>query len=168
MGRFIQYHCPKCGYEFEASFDVGMGFPQEYQETVAKMKAGDYGPQAQEFFARHPEGAVNCERQLYQCTACGRYFDDMSLALYVPKGDGCQPEHDRRGIDQPYSDAGYVDAGQRRCRFKLAHPYRHSCPYCGGRAKVAARTVEQLKKREPLECPVCHARMKSTGEGDWD
>ena len=61
MGESVSYKCPKCGYSFIGPLGSGFLYPDVYFETVEKMKSGEFGEKAKQFFIDIPDGAVDCE-----------------------------------------------------------------------------------------------------------
>ena len=70
---------------FSAMTGIGRLFPKIYEETVKKMRSGKYGDECKKFFKEHPDGAVNCEKELLICEECGVPKTEMNLSLYLPK-----------------------------------------------------------------------------------
>ena len=151
MGSGKVFICSSCGERFSAMTGIGRLFPKIYEETVKKMRSGKYGDECKKFFKEHPDGAVNCEKELLICEECGVPKTEMNLSLYLPKkGAKNIPE-------MPF--------GNDFRKFTLYAEYPHKCDQCGGICNVV-----KSSKIKRMTCPVCKGVMQEDPAGLilWD
>lgn len=70
MGDSVSYKCPKCGYSFIGPLGSGFLYPEVYYETVEKMKSGEFGKKAKQFFKNpflHSVGEEPIEIHIMEC-----------------------------------------------------------------------------------------------------
>lgn len=173
MGESKQFRCPQCGYDFEAVTGVGFAFPQEYAETVAEMKHGGLGEEAERFFEEHPDGAISCENVVMKCESCGEYDSRESRAMYVPKeGFVHRVPEGMWSVVAPFEGSDYVSPNELEACYDLYAEYPHTCENCGGKMKPAEIfSVDDLGNEtliRPLICPHCGAEMEEAGTFFWD
>ena len=72
MGMGYVYQCPACGNREEYLIGIGFRTPYERDEAIERIKAGEYGPEAQTALEADPalEMTVHVVWALYQCPAC--------------------------------------------------------------------------------------------------
>ena len=157
MGEGRTYKCPKCGYELDVRYGSGFMFPTVYKETVAKMKKGELGAEAQQFFEEHPDGAISVDDILAQCKECGQYETVRELTMYVPK-----PGHVHSA---PAEGVDYVLDYELEENYKVFQKYPHRCRSCGGKMKLIS---ERTLKGKELVCPCCGEAMEITDMLLWD
>ena len=151
MGSGKVFKCNACGEEFSAKTGIGMLFPSIYEETVQDIRSGEYGEDWKKFFEEHPDGVVNCERELLICEECGVPKCEKNLSLYLPKkGAKDLPKH-------PFGDDFK--------KFNLYSKYQHKCNKCGGACNVVKST-----KIKRVTCPECGGVMEEDLGGAilWD
>ncbi len=151
MGSGKVFKCKACGEEFSAMTGVGMIFPSIYEETVKDIRSGEYGEDWKKFFEEHPDGVVNCEKELLICEECGVPKCEMNLSLYLPKeGAKDLPKH-------PFGDDFK--------KFNLYAKYQHKCDKCGGACNVVKSA--RIKR---VTCPECGGVMEEDLGGAilWD
>ena len=85
MGSGFGIICKHCNYEFRPYLGVGRLFPAVYNENVNRMKKGELGPEAKQFFIDHPDGVINSESVVAKCRRCGNYDEVDNLTMYIPK-----------------------------------------------------------------------------------
>lgn len=156
MGQTRIYKCDTCGYEAEISEGIGGLFPVVYKQTLQDAKDGKLGEEVRQFFAEHPDGAINAEDTFGLCEQCREYVCVTDYSMYVPKeGD----EHQKF-----CAEAGYVTAEDLRKHYRLVRRYPHQCEKCNTLLKMNGRFRHQGK----LRCPKCGKDMNQTGGLLWD
>lgn len=164
MGQGYSMVCPKCGYEFNASFGVGMMFPAVYDETVQEGKRGELGEELQKFLLEHPDGAINASYVVGACKKCGELENLMDLSMYLPK-ENSKPDKPkgRWSVSMPFDRAEYVSPMDLKAHYELVAKYSHRCKHCGGDVKIfTEKTIGRIK------CPHCKLRLEETGLILWD
>lgn len=151
MGSGKVFKCKACGEEFSATTGVGMMFPTVYEKTVQNIRSGEYGEDWKKFFGEHPDGVVNCEKELLICEECGVPRIEMNLSLYLPK------EGAKNIPKMPF--------GNDFRKFTLYAKYPHKCDKCGG-----ACNVVKSAKIKRVTCPECGGGMEEDIGGAilWD
>ena len=164
MGNGVGFRCGKCGYGFTAYLGVGFDFPEVYRETVSAVQEGEYGQEWKELFERTPGAAVDANRELYVCSACGGYREDLNLTLYGPKDPGVSKVHDGRfSVANPAEGAEYVAPWELGDEYRVVKVYRHMCA-CGNR-------MHRLRVDDRLKCPWCRdgwMEFDPSGDMNWD
>ena len=149
MGQGYVLQCKICRYKFETNLGVGFLLPSVTKETIEKMKSGEYGEKAEEFFRNHPDGTVDCCEVLYQCEKCGALKTEMDLTMYARKEGSADPD-----VILPDSDS-----------YDKAEEFEHKCDKCGKPMKeVDIDSVFEGK----LRCPRCRGRMEIKDIICWD
>ena len=143
MGSGKSFKCSKCDYIFTSMTGVGMLFVTQYQRTVEEIKAGKFGTEWQHFFEEHPDGKVDCGRELLVCKYCGVPKTDTNLSLYLPKEDSKEKLSE------------YPLPFELKEEYTLYAKFPHKCKNCGGACKI----VTDVKK-VTLNCPECGEPMK--------
>lgn len=161
MGQGYKMVCPKCGYEFNASFGVGMMFPAVYDETIQEGKRGELGEELQKFLLEHPDGAINASYVVSMCKKCGWLENIMDLSMYLPK-NGFKPNKAkvRWSVAYPGTGIEYVapwDLSNKE-HYELFAKYPHKCKRCGGDVEIFKE-----KERNYFRCPHCKIRLQDTG-----
>lgn len=129
MGTGISLRCRKCGYEFSANLGVGFMFPLLYQQVMDAAGKGEVRQKVQSFVEEHPDGALDCDSVVLQCTDCGNLSCGPDLTMYVP------------GNNTPTRSVGNWPAARRRERTSYVVPwdldkyelfgyYDHRCGKC--------------------------------------
>ena len=168
MGDSVGFICPKCGYAFGGDLGVGLLYPKLYRETVEKMKAGEYGEEARQFFIDCPEGAVDCESVLFQCDDCHQYFFDLKLSMYIPRdGITIPTEPVRWSVEFPFKGVPYASKYDLENDYELYAEYGHRCQNCGGKLSYVTNDIRFLLERK-IACPICHTEMKLSNTMFWD
>ena len=175
MGRSYWFHCLKCGYKFDAFLGVGFCFPIEYQQIMHDAAEGKYGESVQQFLKAYPDGVLNCDRVLLQCTCCDVLSVRPDLSMWIPKygcisgsGVGYSAAH----ADQSRDIAVPWDLD----RYQLVRHYEHTCEQCGKPMRVMAKDDElsckyifgTKKLQTGIHCPVCREKMLLDTMGFWD
>ena len=152
MGNGKAFKCKACGERFNAMTGIGMLFPTVYKDTVKNIRSGKYGEDWKKFFEEHPNGVVNCEKELLICEECGVPKNEMNLSLYLPK-EGAE--------DLPKLPFG-DDLDEK---YTLYMKYPHTCDKCGG-----ACNIVNASKIKRVACPKCGGVMEEDMDGIilWD
>lgn len=163
MGNGFSLCCNNCGKKMEVYLSVGMGFPRAYMQNIKMIKDGEFGPEGVDFFKKHPDGAITCERQLDRCTKCGQYQNVYSLDLCVPKDGFAQNEkHDAAwSTAMPFNEASYVAPYSIRQNYTIVDTIKQYCPDCNG-------LLERVTDMHNLPCPDCSKTLTISGEFRWD
>lgn len=162
MGRGYSLQCRKCGYEFSAYLGVGFLFPRAYQQTMEAGKAGKLGKEVREFLEELPDGVLDCNIVVLQCSECGALESAPDLSMYVPGGDSPAPSLDNRSGAFPHEGTSYVAPWDLE-RYTLVGLYDHRCRKCKGKMKIIKEDeFEQLiheadfdSKPTRVLCPKC-------------
>lgn len=182
MGDGRKYICKKCGYRLDATWGCGFMFPKVYAETKEKMLSGELGAEAKSFLEEHPDGAVDCEWTLAQCTECGQYETVMDLTMYIPKeGYVKKADPDRKwSTAAPFKGADYVTWRNLRENYTVYKKYPHECSNCKGKMRLlpldiydanAKNYFDAQKMNEEvnhLRCPVCGEILSVSSIYNWD
>ena len=139
MGNGIGYKCSKCGKRYQASWGIGMMFPEQYIKLVEKAGRGDFGKAYKDLFAKDPKMAIDAEEYVYCCSVCHAWRVEPELTLYQPK-DGYESI-----INQDYVMRNELKMYYRTCKH-----FSHKCPKCKGRMHRASEDEIQM-----LPCPYC-------------
>lgn len=164
MGVGYSYKCPKCDHGINLYFGVGMLFPHTYQENVQAAKSGELGDELKNFFAEHPDGAIDASLVAGVCTKCGEVGNFHDLSMYLPKKNFA-PEKNRGrwSVAAPFYDADYVVPWDLASDYELFAKYPHKCPLCGGDMKIFTKETF----RAPA-CPRCRTQMIDDDIIMWD
>ena len=165
MGQGSGYRCPKCGYRLDAMLGAGFAYPHVYEETVAKMKSGELGEEAKQFFVDHPDGAVNAENELAVCKECGRYDTVPALKLYVPKEGYVHRPAGRWSVAVPAKGVSFVAPWDLEDHYVKVGQLKQHCQSCGGTLKILS---ERTIARKGLTCPCCGERLVEEEQMFWD
>lgn len=174
MGSIYTCKCNKCGFSYEAWTGVGFLFPKVYEETVNKMKAGEYGPQGKDFFEAFPNGAITCDNVVIQCTRCHKLSEVPELTMYIPNN-----RYDPQKINEnkvPWSTAfsfnnkKYVSSGDLNKYYTEFEKYDHKCPECNGKAVIVPGFTDDCSKGidRHVVCPQCSNILDIHIWGKWD
>ena len=147
MGSGYTVKCNKCGYSFQASLGCGRLFPTVYQENVEKMKKGELGPEAKEFFEKYPKGVINSERVIAKCKSCGNYDEVYDLTMYIPKDDDNVP-----------NEVDFIWSNDIKKSYVKYMEYPHKCSRCGKKSKVY-KSFDRKAFNGELKCPHCDGMM---------
>ncbi len=85
MGTGYTFTCSKCKHNYSASWGIGFSFPQVYEDTVKKIKAGAYGSLWQDRVNEEKYVVTDAEKYIYICGKCKAWKAEQSLSLYIPK-----------------------------------------------------------------------------------
>lgn len=112
------YQCPTCGNREDYFIGIGFRTPDERDEAIERIKAGEYGPKAKAALEAvpSPEAVVHVEWALYQCPAC--YKLDNRKRVYSSARDLKIRNHH------------FCDCGKEMRRFR--HGMKMVCPSCRG------------------------------------
>ncbi len=163
MGDGRSFRCGECGYEFRAYNSIGFMFPEEYQETVAKVRAGEFGVDLKELFHNTSGAAINAERELYVCSSCGGFKNEPNLSVYEPKDIQISKVHTEYfSMANPALNQEYVMPSDLQKVYRLIKAFVHKCPECGKR-------MHKYTEADRLRCPKCKDRwMDEDGWILWD
>ena len=138
MGTGYSFTCSKCKHRFSASWGIGFSFPQVYEDTVKKIKAGAYGSLWQDL--------MNTEKY------------EQCLSLYIPK----DPEHlkIKYQLDsvEELNERPYILTAEIRAEYRILKRYIHKCDKCSG---VMHRATEE--EMNVLTCPKCGGEPEKPG-----
>ncbi len=108
MGRGYELRCKKCGYDITAYLGVGFLFPDVYRKTMKAARVGKYGETIKQFLADHPDGTLNTELVLLQCSGCGHLKCGPDLSMYIRNPEVPREEHGFWCVAAPFDGADYV------------------------------------------------------------
>ncbi len=175
MGCGYTFSCKKCGYKLNPWLGVGFLFPLTYRETIEAAKRGEFGETVQTFLEEHPNGALNCDEVLLQCTECGSLETAKDLSMYVPP-DRAEPSKVGRWSVAFPADSDSCVAPWELENYVLIDRYEHKCMKCGAKMK----TIDQkaLGKRigpsvsgesqTDIPCPECGEKLRYISTIMWD
>lgn len=162
MGYGVRYTCPKCGFGFASSIGIGFLFPTVYQETLAKAKGGELGPEIKEFFEEHPDGAINAESVTLCCDECGNLVNGKDLGMYVPtKEMPVSNENSCWSVAAPQRGISCVAKWDLDEYYEKYADYPHICEKCKGHMHI-------VKESETLICPKCKVHLEEIDAIKWD
>jgi len=155
MGSGKVFKCTSCGKEFMSMTGIGMGFSNEYQEIVSKIKNGEYGEDFKKLMNSKKGVVVDLERNLYICKKCGNWTENYCFDFYVPKK--------KEDIEKVSQENFCVMPHELKDGYELILKIEHSCDKCGS----------DMRKIEPdeecvLKCPDCGKELETSGWIDWD
>ena len=150
MGKMCTYQCEKCGYEIDIFEGIGFSFFELYEETINKIKVGSYGKEIQEQFNSDENTAVSCDKDVYFCSGCKEYANELTLSLYKPKGN----HKEICGIVMPNECKDKKD-------YELLYEPPHICEICG----TVKKRVNLMKIKK---CPKCGSKVVMISHGWWD
>lgn len=155
MGYVLKCSNDCCEYERMLFAGVGIGFPETYNELMKDAKAGKISEAHTEFLKENPEGALNAEVRIYQCSKCGHIYTDYDLSMYVRREDyGEIPPKGRWSVAFPAEGVQYVAPYELSEFYRLYKEFPHHCPDCGGKA-VVLDVVDQVSEK----CPECGSEL---------
>lgn len=163
MGLTCRCKCKKCHFDFVADVGSGLQYDTLYRKTVEKMRSGEYGRQAQEFFKAFPNGGISCNLVVVHCSKCGHLDNASDMTMYVPK-DGYDPAPNR---DIVFAARGIIDPPY----YEEFDTFNHKCPICGETAQIVPGFDEILEHKGPeyqVRCPQCSEMMDIEIVGSWD
>ncbi len=163
MGYGTEFRCNRCGNTYAALSGIGFRFPEEYRETVKKIRNGEFGKTWKQLFDSIPGAAVNVERELYVCPNCGTFAIEPNLTIYeMKKPISSKPENSRRSVAHPPSGEEYVVPYELRQDYRLVKSYSHNCPECG-------RRMHKYRPDDRMKCPECkEGQMEPSRALMWD
>ena len=156
MGQGYVFKC-KCGYSFEPWLGVGIMFPMQYQELKEAAIKGDLGKEIKDFFAEHPEGAIDADTVVARCRKCGKYECVSNLSMYFPKDNTKKKEKGRWSVAMPFEGEDYVAPWDLQESYELYAKYPHKCEACGGDMDIIS---EEDLEQNGLICPICGKPIK--------
>lgn len=160
MGSGIGFRCGKCGYDITVYLGIGFAFPRVYQEVVTAVRKGKFGREWKELFERTSGAAVDANRELYVCSACGRFREDMNLCLYEPKdADVTVVRDEAHSGFMPSEVTEYVTPAELKNRYRLVKVYPHLCR-CGKR-------MHQYREGDRLKYPKCKDGWMEYDPSGW-
>ncbi len=156
MGKGYSYDCSNCDSEFAVGLGRGLFFPEDYAETLEKIRAGKAGEEWKRLLERTPDVAVDAELYFYTCDHCGSWANERSLSLYIPK----DPEYTKNKERLPWSSVDdsstpCVAAYQLQEEYTLLRAYVHVCPKCGKPLRQVTDEKELAARLAELPCPDC-------------
>ena len=175
MGRGLVFQCKNCDYKFRSLLGVGFLFPAKYEETIEAAKAGKYGNSVQEFLLKHPNGVLDCDNVLVQCTECGDLETRTDLSMYLPPENVNIEKDVRWSVACPFMGASYVAPWDLK-DYKLISHYDHICKKCGSKMRTlkkgdfdeAVGSFHVKETQTEFVCPECKNPLWITGEIMWD
>lgn len=153
MGMGYNAKCTECGYEFGVLLGCGFTYPSVYSENIEKMKKGELGKEAKEFFEKYPGGVINSENAVSKCTVCGNYDEVYDLTMYKPK----------KGLDLP-ENVDFIMVNEMKGKYIKHMSYPHKCSKCGSDSKIYNKFEKDLMNGL-LKCPKCSGDMM---DDPWD
>ncbi len=150
----IEFTCNQCGYKEVVLFGKGWVFPP-YENVIADIESGKYGKRWKKRLQSTPDAVVDDDMELYVCSACGHFQNEINLSIYKRKNPEeiplewrqtpflqllAQPKFRKKIISfrkPPYFHFDY---------WKIA--YVHRCTECGKRMHLY--TIN-----DQLRCPKC-------------
>ena len=182
MGCGYNLHCEKCDYRSQVYFGVGLMSPEVYEKTVQQAKLGELGAELKNFFAEHPDGAIDISYSLGVCKKCGEIYTVEDLSMYLPK-DNFSPykNHGSRSVAAPFHGAEYVSPTDLKEHYELFAKYPHECR-CGGEMKIFNEddfqkiryttdtgVIMGISEIRDFDCPRCHGKiLVGSGTILWD
>lgn len=158
MGTGYSFTCSKCKHRFSASWGIGFSFPQVYEDTVKKIKAGAYGNLWQDLVNKEKYVVTDAEKHIYICGKCNAWKSEQCLSLYIPK----DPEHlkIKYQLDsvEELNERSYILTAEIRAEYRILKRYIHKCDKCSG---VMHRATEE--EMNVLTCPKCGGEPEKPG-----
>ena len=147
MGIGYMYRCNDCGRDIEVNLGVGFLYPRVCEETLAAVRAGEYGEKLKA--AAESEKHTGCapETKIYVCEDCGCWdvLDDVSVYGWADKD---------RDEEISYIALWTEDARS----YRLIEEFVPTCGKCGG--KMHAIDVDEDSDVIPqLNCNECGAPL---------
>ena len=141
MGTGLNFKC-NCKNRPEGRnfyLGVGMHYPHACAETMQEMRDGGYGDEWRQVVTEYPDGAVDCERQIYLCDKCGHFEVDEVRDYYIPTESN---NHNGCCVWDAKSD-----------EYQLIRRFSHICPKCQSEMRIAN------PEADTLVCPDCHSPL---------
>ena len=163
MGEGHEIKCKNCGNEYAVTTGIGIAFPIVYEETVERIRDGEYGEELKDLFLSKPYLAVNCENDLFVCD-CGHWVTEENLDIYEPIEEELKRKRESAGAIH-----GYVMWEDLKEDYKLIRHHVHVCPECGKEMKRIKRP-DYYVRTYGLKCPECGTKNKAGYETRilWD
>lgn len=165
MGECLSFKCRECGHVTGANVGIGFFFPKEYQDTVKRIRNGEYGPEWKELYESTPGAAVNAEADFYVCPSCGAAGSELNLSIYQPKVPERSQAHEKQFCGAcPAVGMEYVMPGELKEDYIPVKEYVHACPAC-------AKPMRLYAEGDKVKCPECRdGWMEADPEGMvlWD
>jgi len=129
---------------------IGMLFPEQYKGAVRAVLDGKYGPEWKALFENTPGAALDAERELYYCSACKTFSNELNMTLYAPKEPGVPEEHrDLSSYIYTADNCMHVIPWELKKKYRKVRVYAHPCGKCGKR-------MRGYREGDPVRCPICH------------
>ena len=165
MGVSYLLRCPSCQYEAYVKLGVGYAYPMVFRVTQQAAKDGQLGVRVKKFLAEHPNGVVNPELVLAQCSKCGEYKYVSDFTMYIPKGNADNgDEKSRCSVAMKDNATNIVRPFEFGQNYSVFKEYSHRCGKCHGRVYILRDA-----NMEELECPHCRGIfLKASAKTFWD
>ena len=143
MGTGYTFHCNNCGHDDIAMLGVGMLYPSVCDETLAAVRAGEYGEKLQRAAESAKHVGCAAERKIYVCEDCGSWAVLNDASLY-----GWADENKDVEIDYVVLWGGDGE------KYRLIEKFVPTCGKCGG--DMHAIDVDEDSDDAPqLSCNEC-------------
>ncbi len=177
MGMGFTLRCRGCGYKISADFGVGFMFPFAHGEIMEKARTGKLGKTVKQFLEEHPDGALNTEKVLLQCTDCGALHCGPDLSMYVRNPDVPREEKEKWSVAVPAERAEYVSPSElKEGEAYQFYGYGNICRKCKKPMKPIRQEdlenhgggSEEERLRTAVSCPKCREPLWIAGTSYWD
>ena len=130
-----------------------MLFPHIYQETLERIKSGEYGEKWKELISSEPYLVIDAEQHLYRCGKCGCWEVEPGLTVYAPNESTLNQirSDDQNGSGEKVRIPVYTWEHDFSLKYHRIKTYIHKCPRCGMKMKRARKSNDMMF----LPCPKC-------------
>ena len=129
MGIGYNFRCESCGHTDRFFIGIGFAAEQVHQETLEKIRAGEYGARWQELLAQNPQADVDTSYCMLYCDDCHLLERGMDLTMRLSDDAECEKET----VPYPHLCPQCRKRMEVLCHMSPDGWYR--CPECGGKMR---------------------------------
>ena len=163
MSTKYTFACKRCRYSIGMSMCDGYESPWAYRKIAETAKSGKLGEDIRQFLKDHPEGRLDTETVLLQCTECHCLKTAPALSMFLPKEGTVRSRRD------------FAVPQELRDNYRLYEHSQYKCHKCGAPMKtIREEKLEEMVERagfqspvEELPCPECGKTLDYTGKQLW-
>ena len=152
----IVFRCKSCKEEAIVSLGMNYFFPMTYKHLMEDAKKGVYGATHVDLLNDETYLAIDAEKYLFHCPACGYWEQSPDMSIYEPNDPSFV---EQLGTEEDPRGPAYVSSSDLEEDYHLVFRQDHICKDCG-----AGMTKEDdLGKIKTLKCHACGDVMEDVG-----
>ena len=140
MGSIYRVKCTKCKKAENATFGFGFKYQDLCDETMQKMKDGEFGEKYAKIIKDNPDSIINCDSVVFVCKECNKWFTDIAMNIH------------KKDI------YGYLELG------KMIKKFERTCKNCGSKKLIMLAYFDD----NIMKCNNCGGKLKETNHIMWD